>query len=136
MFARPAATDDAIVGVQPAPFVGVALALLAAALVTAAAEPRRAAIPQDLPHGERAPWQDRTTLPVSLDSNGQVFVGNDAVADADLADAVRVRALGDPEAHVFLHASGDVAHGRVVFVLDRVRAAGVRSISLRPVLEH
>ena len=115
--------------VNVTPVVDVMLVLLVIFMVTA---PMLAAgLKVDLPKAAAArPLEARDPVIVTLQRDGAIRVGADAVAGDDLAALVKARMGGDASRAVRLSADGEVAYARVVATLDRLAAAGVTRVSV------
>jgi len=70
---------------------------------------------------------------VSVKANGQLYVGEEKVADGDLRRRVLNTSKGDPNMRVVLRADADARHKRVVFVLDTLRQLGMGKIAIATV---
>ena len=86
--------------------------------VTSTTPPPRDSAPAEAP-----------AIVVAIARKGELYVGSERVADANLTQMLRDIAARDKEARVVIQADQDVAYARVVFVLDQAKAAGLRRIS-------
>lgn len=124
--------EGLIVGINVTPFVDIALVLLIIFMVTAKYIVSQPQIPVDLPRA--ATGQNSvisSTVQVSVDRAGAIFV------DANRIDETRLRALmeerrrANPEVRAVIAADRAVNHGRVVQVIDIIRAAGVSRFGIQ-----
>lgn len=115
--------------VNVTPVVDVMLVLLVIFMVTA---PMLAAgLKVDLPKADAARALDtRDPVIVTLASDGRVLIGAQAVAQDDLAAAVKSQLGEEASRSVRLNADGEVAYARVVATLDRLAAAGVTKVGV------
>jgi biopolymer transport protein ExbD len=115
--------DDIITGINVTPLVDVTLVLLVILMVTASYVVSRS-IPLELPRGasgESTP----TTLTVSIDKAGQVFLDAEAIDEASLQKRIRAAHTADPETRAVIAADGRVNHAKVVRVIDLLRREDV-----------
>jgi biopolymer transport protein TolR len=65
---------------------------------------------------------------LAVDANGQFFVGDRQLSDAQLGARMREAALRDPQTEVRLRADRRVPYGRVAELISLVQAAGLTRI--------
>ena len=85
----------------------------------------------DLPGAATADLNRRDYFSVTLTAEGRIFVGIEPVDAAELTRRVRRAAREREGLRVFVNASRRVPHGRVVEVLDGIRAGGVTAVSIQ-----
>src|SRR5688500_6894867 len=61
---------------------------------------------------------------VSILRDGRAAVSGEVVVDEDFADALQKRRTADPKAGLLIEADGELAHKRVVWVIDVAQQAG------------
>jgi biopolymer transport protein ExbD len=111
------------------PLVDIMLVLLITFMLTAHVIARQA-IEVKLPKaatGAAVP----TTLAVTLTREGRLFINGSQVTPEALRQAVRAAVSKDPKAQVIIAGDKNVSHGRVVWVLDVVKALGVTSFAIQ-----
>ena len=112
------------------PFVDVMLVLLIIFMVTAPL--LNAGVDIDLPDSRANPVDAETqSVTINIDEGGNVYLGEMAVADADLSQALAdlPRGSGDgPD--ITLRADRALDYGRVMAVMGELNAAGLNRISL------
>ncbi|MCU0916575.1 MAG: biopolymer transporter ExbD [Planctomycetes bacterium] len=64
--------------------------------------------------------KDNKALEVSIDKNGDVYVGDEQVSLARLQTVLQTLAAGSSSHKVFVRADTDVGYGRVAFVLSEL----------------
>jgi biopolymer transport protein ExbD len=116
-----------IEGINVTPLVDILLVLLVIVMVTAnlVVAP---AVPLDLPataHSEPIP----TDLVVAVPVTGPLLLAGAPVAEDALAAAATEARIRNPRVRAVLQVESNVAHGRVVRVLDRLREAGIRRLA-------
>ena len=114
------------------PFVDVMLVLLVVFMITA---PMLATgVSVDLPKtkAEALPTTDDQPLMVTVDRDGQIFVGgqDEPVAIESLAPMLTAIAKENLERRVFVRGDQSVAYGKVVIVLSKLQQAGFRNAGM------
>ena len=118
-----------ITEINVTPLVDIVLVLLIVFMLTAHLIAKQA-IEVNLPRaasGESPP----ASLAVTLTRDGTLYLDGRPTTATALRDAVAAAVARDPRAGVIVAADTDVAHGRVVWVLDLVKTLGVTSFSIQ-----
>ncbi len=125
MGARLDSDDDIVTEINVTPLVDVVLVVLVIYMVTASALGKQA-LPVDLPRASTGEQVEAPrTLSVTLGGDGQIAVdGVPSSADAFVA-ALREAHRSSADLTVLVAADTHAEHGRVVWVLDTVRAEGI-----------
>lgn len=126
---RKRATPMAEINVTP--FVDVMLVLLIIFMVTAPL--LTAGVPVNLPDSRAKPLdQEQQPIQVSLDEGGVIYVGEQQVTEAGLADAfARIAAEGgEMPPQIFLRADRALDYGRVMRVMGELNRAGLNRVAL------
>lgn len=119
--------EGPIVGINVTPLVDVVLVLLVVLMVTATYLSSRA-IPVDLP--EAATGEVRqTTLTVSIDQGGLVYLDGTRVDSDVLAARLRAARLKDADVRAVIAADGASRHRSVVRVVDALRREGIHRLA-------
>ena len=124
--------DDLITAINVTPLVDIVLVLLIILMVTATAIVSKT-IPMELPEaatGDSMP----TTLAVSIDEDGDLFLDARPVGEDELRRQIRAARAGDEELRAVIAADGRVPHRQVVRVIDLLRQEQVTkfAINVRP----
>jgi TolR protein len=127
--------DDEDAGFAPiaeinvTPMVDVMLVLLIIFMV--AAPLMMSGVPLQLPK-TAATTIDKPHDPViiSIDRNGQVFVGSDAVAADALQGKLAAMAAADPAQVVYVRGDRSLTYGRIMQIMGVVSSAGFSRVSL------
>ncbi len=92
------------------------------------------AIKLELPEAANAEPVRQTPLVVNVAADGRVFLNDDPIEINLLQEALRQQLEGDDDRAVVLKADEAVSHGQVVRVMDVVKGAGARrlTVSTRP----
>jgi biopolymer transport protein ExbD len=130
--ARPGEDDDLITDINVTPLVDVVLVLLIILMVTATAIVSKT-IPMELPKaatGEQTP----STLAVSIDHNGQVYLDTIPVTTEELRARVRAAKEIEEDLRAVIAADGRIEHAKVVQIIDILRQERVTkfAINVRP----
>ncbi|MFQ4137171.1 ExbD/TolR family protein [Nodosilinea sp. PGN35] len=103
------------------PMIDVVFAVLAFFILSSLFLTRNQGLPVALPGAETAETQDQSQVVVTLNAEGEVFVGNRAVADEQLLEAIQTLGTLSDGGLVVIRADQAVNHGRVVAVMDQLR---------------
>ncbi|WP_437810745.1 ExbD/TolR family protein [Sorangium sp. So ce1078] len=112
-----------IEGINVTPLVDITLVLLIIFMVTAKLVVAPA-VPLDLPHASQSE-QVQTVLSVVLPAEGPMQVDGAAIDDAALRERAAAALSRDPQLRAVIQADRVVPHGRVMTVLDTLKAAGI-----------
>jgi biopolymer transport protein ExbD len=120
--------DEIISNINITPFVDVTLVLLIIFMVTATYIVAQS-IPVDLP--EAATGEDVvTTLAVTLDKNGQMYVDGKHSTDSQLEKTIKKTQDKNSDVRVVIAADKSVTHGKVVHIIDLVRQLGISKFAI------
>lgn len=78
----------------------------------------------------KAQETDQQEVVISVNSNGQLYVQDEPVEDADLRRRILNISKGDPNMRVVLRADANARHHRVVFILDTIRGLGMGKVGI------
>lgn len=104
------------------PMIDVVFAVLAFFILSSLFLTRSEGLPVALPGAETAETQAQKQVVVTLNETGELSVGNRAVADEQLLEAIQTLGTVSDGGLVVIRADQSVSHGRVVAVMDRLRA--------------
>jgi biopolymer transport protein ExbD len=123
--------DDMITGINVTPLVDITLVLLVILMVTASYVVSKA-IPVELPKGATAEANAATptTLTVSIDRDGALFLDAVAIDDAALRARIHAARASDPETRAVIAADGRVPHAKVIHVIDLLRKEDVTKFAI------
>lgn len=111
------------------PFVDVMLVLLIIFMV--AAPLATVNVQVDLPPSNtEATPNPKDPVFISIQKNGDTFLGDNAVTLATLGDAVMTRTSGDRENRIMLRADKDVVYGSVMRVMNVLQDYGFYKVAL------
>lgn len=119
-----------IAEINVTPLVDIMLVLLIIFMLTAELIANQA-IEVNLPQASQGTTPPPTPLAVSLTKEGELRLNEVAVTPKQLREAVREAVANDPKSEVIIAADKEVAHGRVVWVMDLVKSLGVTSFAIQ-----
>lgn len=121
--------DGEIHEINVTPFIDVMLVLLIIFMV--AAPLATVDVRVNLPASTSKP-QPRPEKPVylSVKPGNQLYVGNNAVSEEQLIQAVEAQTQGNKETTIFFQADKTVDYATLMSVMDKLRAAGYLKIGL------
>ena len=112
------------------PLVDIMLVLLIIFMLTAHLIARQA-IEVDLPRAAQSTSTPPTTLAVTVTKDGTLYLNAEPVTPEALRAAVRDALAKDPKTQAVIAGDKSVSHGRVVWVLDTIKALGVTSFAIQ-----
>ena len=119
----------AMADINMTPFIDVMLVLLIIFMV--AAPLLTTGVPVDLPQTSASALNiDRKPIAVSLNEQGQLFVMEEPIADADLPAKLQAVSQNDAEQRIYVRASKVVPYGRVAQIMAAVTSAGYKKVAL------
>jgi biopolymer transport protein ExbD len=74
--------------------------------------------------------QSARDLTIVLSRDGELFLDNQPISEAQLAATLRARVKENPQTHVVIKGDASIAYERVVRVMDMAREAGLSSVAL------
>lgn len=111
------------------PMVDVMLVLLVIFMVTAPL--LTVGVPLDLPKTSAAQLtQPKEPIVLSLDREGDTFIGNERLDPGDLKDRLSRLAAGDPGRIVYVRGDRTISYARLMDALGLVNSAGFAKVSL------
>ena len=87
-------------------------------------------LPVQLPKAKSADSQPMKQVAVTITEDGKVQVGEKVIAPHELRAQAQQELGGDPEVIFILRADHRISHGVVMEVLDELKIAGVKRISI------
>ncbi|MCP4681150.1 MAG: biopolymer transporter ExbD [Desulfobacterales bacterium] len=88
-------------------------------------------LPVVLPTAETARIDKHLVLSVTVDSDGVVYVDKEQVSMESLKDVLKDKTKSDRDAGVLLFADRSLSYQELFRVLDQIRMAGLKRISLQ-----
>jgi len=119
-----------IAEINVTPLVDIMLVLLIIFMLTANLIVRQV-IEVELPRAAEGSPANPTTLAVTLQRDGAMFLNGKPVTAEELRAAVGTAVAADPKTQVLIAGDKAVAYGRVVWVLDLVKSLNVTSFAIQ-----
>ena len=120
--------ESALSEINVTPLVDVMLVLLIIFMVAAPMMNR--GIDVDLPATASADPLDEQRIEITLDTKGQLWLGERQVHEQFLRDEMSRLSRQQPGAGVFLKADAKTAYGSVLRIMDLIRTSGVTKIAM------
>ena len=119
----------AMADINMTPFIDVMLVLLIIFMVAAPLLTTGVAV--DLPRASATALNvERKPIAVSLNEQGQLYVMDEPIADADLVAKLQAASQSDVDQRIYLRASKAVPYGRVAEIMAAVTTAGYKKVAL------
>lgn len=118
-----------ITDINVTPLVDIMLVLLIIFMLTAHLIARQA-IEVQLPKAAQG-TSVTPTLAITLTREGRLYLNGAETNPDDLRAAVRAAVSKDPKTQAIIAGDKNVSHGRVVWVLDLVKALGITSFAIQ-----
>ncbi len=119
----------AMADINMTPFIDVMLVLLIIFMVAAPLLTTGVAV--DLPQTSAAALNvEKKPVAISLNDQGQLYLMDQPIADADLVPKLQAASQNDPEQRIYLRASKVVPYGRVAEIMASVTQAGFKKVAL------
>ena len=120
--------DELITGINVTPLVDITLVLLVVLMITAGYVVSKT-IPVDLPAGQTGE-ANTTTLAISIDKSGAMYLDAQPIDDATLRVRVRAAATAGADPRAVIAADGGTSHKNVVHVMDLLRQEHVTKFAI------
>jgi biopolymer transport protein ExbD len=119
-----------ITDINVTPLVDIMLVLLIIFMLTAHLIAKQA-IEIQLPKAAQSASVEATTLAITLTREGRMYLNGVETPPAVLRETIRAAVAKDAKTQVIIAGDKNVSHGRVVWVLDLVKALGVTSFAIQ-----
>ncbi len=117
--------------IEMLPLIDVVFLLLVVFIYTMLSMAVHRGLPVRLPNSTAAQIDRETTISITVQADGQVFIDKAPVAPDQLTAELQRLAAADQEKGVLLFADRQLSYQRLFRVLDQIRQAGVSRISLQ-----
>jgi biopolymer transport protein TolR len=119
----------AMADINMTPFIDVMLVLLIIFMVAAPLLTSGVAV--DLPQAKAAALNvEQKPIAIALNDQGQLFLMDEPIADADLTAKLQALATDGADQRIYVRASKVVPYGRVADIMGAVTAAGYKKVAL------
>lgn len=121
--------EDVIAAINIVPFVDVVLVLLIIFMITSSAIVR-ASLTVDLPTAANADAAVNATLNIVLQADGEILLDGNPVSRDQLSQHLERASWQDDDVQAVISADRTIDYGRVVDLIDLVKANGVETFAL------
>jgi biopolymer transport protein ExbD len=121
--------DDVISGINVTPLVDIVLVLLIIFMVTTSYIVRQQ-IKVDLPKAASGEGETQSTLTFQVTADGEFLLDGDETTLKTIGQRVAARVEEDPELRAAIAADDKVDYGRVVDLIDTIKANGLDKFAL------
>ena len=121
--------DDVIADINITPFVDIILVVLIIFMVTAT-QIVQTSIKVNLPEAASGEGTESTSIGLTLLADGGLLLDGEAIDQAGLQKALRKAKETEDDVVVLIAADRDVAHGRVVWLMDVVKTEGIAKFAI------
>lgn len=121
--------DGAISEINVVPLVDIILVVLIIFMVTAPMI-MRPSIPVNLPKASSGESAEKTPFTITMSGDGRIFLNNKETDLEGILSAAQSEVSKNPEIQAIISADKDVAHGKVVSVMDTVKQGGVKKFAI------
>ena len=119
----------AMADINMTPFIDVMLVLLIIFMVAAPLLTSGVAV--DLPQAKAGALNvEQKPIAIALNDQGQLFLMDQPIADAELVDKLQALAKDGADQRIYMRASKVVPYGRVAEIMGAVTAAGYKKVAL------
>lgn len=119
-----------IAEINVTPLVDIMLVLLIIFMLTAHLLAKQA-IEVELPRATQSTGVPPTTLAITLKADGAIFLNDAPTTPEALRAAITAAVAKDPKTQAIVAGDKRVSHGRVVWVLDTVKALGISQFAIQ-----
>lgn len=112
------------------PMVDVVFLLIIFFMLTTTFITTESGLPVDLPEAQSSAPTLSMLPTVTVNQQGQIFLGGLEVAEAELAGLLRAELVSSGQTDVVLRADREVQHGTAVRIMDIIKQAGAQRIAI------
>lgn len=123
------ADDEPITQINVTPFVDIILVVLIIFMVTTPMI-MKPSININLPKAASGDETTPTQLSLAINAQGVIQLNGKTVEEANLKNEATALLQKNPEAQAIIAADKDVAHGKVIAVIDAIKSAGVTKFAI------
>lgn len=122
-------SDEPIADINIVPFVDIILVVLIIFMITTPFIVKPS-ININLPKAASGEETTPSQLTISVTADGQALLNGKAATDEEITAFAKSSAETKPEMQAIISADKDVAHGRVITVIDLVKSAGITKFAI------
>ncbi len=121
--------DEPISQINVTPFVDIILVVLIIFMVTTPII-MKPSINVNLPKATSGEQTNPTQLSITITAVGQIVINGTVVTEGDVGNLAKELVTKQPDVQALISADKDVPHGKVIGVIDAVKAAGVTRFAI------
>lgn len=121
--------DDVIAEINVVPLVDVILVVLIIFMVTAPMI-MKPSISVNLPKSATGDATKPSKLNISVAADGKILLDGRPVSESDILNSAKDEFAKNPDVQAIISADKEVAHGKVVSILDVIKSAGVKRFAI------
>lgn len=121
--------EGAISDINVVPLVDIILVVLIIFMVTAPMI-MKPSISVNLPKAASGESTEKTPFTITLAGDGKIFLNSKEIDLAGILAAAKAEILKNPEVQAVISADKEVAHGKVVSVMDTIKQGGVKKFAI------
>ncbi len=121
--------EGAISDINVVPLVDIILVVLIIFMVTAPMI-MKPSIPVNLPKASSGESSEKTPFTITMAGDGRMFLNDKETDLAGILTAAQSEAQKNPEVQAVISADKEVAHGKVVSVMDAVKQGGIKKFAI------
>lgn len=121
--------DDVIADINITPFVDIILVVLIIFMVTATTIVKQS-IQVSLPDAATGEQTESTSLGLTLMASGELLLDGEPVTAAALTERLKQAKASGEDVTCLISAEKNVAHGRVVWLIDAIKAQGITKFAI------
>ena len=123
-------TDSAEARIEIIPLIDIMFFLLAAFMLVSLSMVNLKSVKVNLPTATTSTNETKKDfVNISVDKTGDTFLDKKPVGDNEMVTGLIAMQKTNPALRVFISGDQDARHGRIIHVLDLVRAAGIDKVA-------
>jgi biopolymer transport protein ExbD len=116
--------------IEIVPMIDTIFFLLVFFMIATLSMSKMQGLPVNLPRAATAEREIRENVTLTLTQEGRLYYNKKEIALAQLSPLLRSDLVENPKILVIINADADVLHGRVVEVMDEVKALGASRLAI------
>lgn len=121
--------DEPIASINITPFVDIILVVL---IIFMIATPvlMNPGIKVNLPQASSGDTTSPSQLNISIITGGEIFINGKKSSESEIEKLTKEALAKNPDAQAIIAADREVPHGKVISVLDKVKASGIKRFAI------
>ena len=114
------------------PFIDIMFFLLATFMMVSLSMVKNEGVPVSLPQASTGTAEDRkSSATVTVTEKGDIYLDKEMLSLQDLKRRLRVLKVENPDLKVFINGDEHADFGRGIEILDEIRSAGIKKVSIQ-----